>query len=260
MEYDNETIGRVAAKMGIDIKSIKYDIAMTELMNGLFYEMVKDGVEVYLYGGTALNRGYFGVAQRLSIDLDFETPARLFNTNLINIKDILKGLGYRIKTTTHIGENNAAFYAEKDMKIRIEMKKRDERKIKSQSLKLYPPVGFYGIPMTYSIAQSYEFEYLLAGKINALSRRTLYKDVYDTYQAFRILKDDKLLVRYIKGFEEKSKTCIIDEALHSLTQNLKLNSAGDTFYKGLVPTAQRESNTVMIESIKMKLASIKDKF
>ncbi len=260
MEYDSETMGIVAAKMGIDIKSVEYDIAMTELMNGLFYETMKNDVEVYLYGGTALNRGYFGEAQRLSIDLDLETPAQLFNANLINIKDILRELGYKIEVQRKIGEKHEAFYAVKSAKIRIEMSKMDLEKPRVQSLKLYPPVSFYGLPIPYSIAQSYEFEHLLAGKVNALSRRTLYKDVYDTYHAIRILKNEKLFVKYVKEFEKRDETDIVEEALYKIGQKLTLGTDADSFYRGLVPTALRESDTVMIETIKMRLKSIKDKF
>ena len=67
-------------------------------------------------------------------------------------------------------------------------------------------------------------------------------------------------VKYVEYVGRMNDTDIITEALYSLGQKRSLVSDADTFYKGLVPTTQRESDVVMIEAIIMWLEKLRDKF
>ncbi len=246
----DEYIRRFVGGSGISDTYIKYDLALTSFIS-FFFSIVKDSkLDVVLYGGTALNRGFFGEKQRLSVDIDLET-----RSNRKALVSKIANLFKERKVDSTIPKNSEGLIVvnwENGKKIRIEITGQKFR-VDEKSIDLIPLSNYLNLPtaITYNV-RSYTLEYLMARKLYALSRRLIYKDMYDAYIGLGMVKkrEFKKYVGMVGGDYD-----IVAATLHYLKKGQF--DAKDPFdYKNHAALKYRKSEAFMANEIVNKLEDI----
>ncbi len=181
MEYN---LDEIALKTGISPDKIGREIQVIEALHNIMILFGNAGQKFGLYGGTAMNKIYFGEKQRLSYDLDLETYA------YENTKNILTRA-----SAVAIPFPKAARFVYKNVQIDL------TRATELEQPKLYTAtslIAFFNYPIAAVAVQSYSLEYLLARKTLALLSRVVDKDIYDSWVGFGILKDPEKYKKYLK--------------------------------------------------------------
>ena len=249
-ENNNNNINLLVGATGITDTYIKYDIELSNFIS-LFFSIIKDNdLGVILYGGTALNRGFFGEKQRLSVDLDLETND---NIRIVTDKLVMLLKSRNIFSEIHSGVNGLIItHAKNNVRIRIELSKK-KFAVKAQKIDLIPLTNYLNFPslITYGV-MSYPLEYLMARKLSALSRRLIYKDLYDTYMGLNIIKGN-ILKRYVKVIEKDYD--IIEATLYYLKKGI-LDRTDRFDYKNHIQLKYRKSEEFMANDISDKLEKL----
>lgn len=258
MAYDKDLLNFAYARTGISPLSLAFDLELGNFINLFFQEASRLRMHMNAYGGTPLNRGFFGERQRLSLDLDLATRGKgTFNIDMINVRDIIKSIGYK-EVRSRLFEDSFVVHVSKgEGTIKVEMRKR-ELAAKTQLVTLHPLLEYYGLPSATTIVPTYEFEFLLASKLHALARRMIYRDLYDAFTGLQIVKDTGKLGRYIKTLDRKRKT----DAAKEIIGRLRNSDYGDrqaegTVYEQLVPLRYREDRKVMANFVMTKIAHMR---
>ena len=192
MQFDFD-FEELATRMGIGEDRLRKNLATYSAMSELFPLLETTGCQVGLFGGTALNKIYFGMRQRLSYDLD------------------IFAYSYR-KTLAALGEKGAqmkfegAFPKRKGLvSARFEYNSIildvvDAAGIAEKPLKLqaFDLLYYYNQLVPPVVVPSYALGYLLAEKTMALLDRNELKDIYDTWNGMKLLKDVKQYVRSLR--------------------------------------------------------------
>lgn len=180
MPYD---LAEVSLKTGITQEKLQREVANMVALQELMALFTSEGQKVALYGGTALNKIYFGKDQRLSYDLDIESFA--FAKSMALLERV---------SDTKVSHIKAARYVYKGVIIDLTKARKAEepglRKVESL-------LGFFNYPMGSLLVPSYSLEFLLARKTAALLSRMVAKDIYDTWMGFKMLKDEKQYKSYM---------------------------------------------------------------
>jgi predicted nucleotidyltransferase component of viral defense system len=186
----DELLMSVSTRTGIQMEKIKKEILVLQTMPILFNLLENNKQKVGLYGGTALNKIYFGKRQRFSYDLDllcydYKKTIKILSDN--NAKNI--GL---------LSDKRAEFNYN-GIKLDLwSVKKTEEQPRGLQATSL---LSFFDYPVVNSFVPSYSLEYLLARKILAMASRSLIKDVYDSWLGLQLLKDRKKFEKYLNKLE-----------------------------------------------------------
>lgn len=243
-------ISRFVGETGISDTYIRYDIALTSFIS-LFFSIVKNSeLDVILYGGTALNRGFFGEKQRLSIDIDLETRGNR-KTLVSKISGLLKEKG----VDSSIPKNSEGLIVaslENDKKVRIEIAGQ-KFKVEEKVIDLIPLSNYLNLPaaITYNV-KSYTLEYLMARKLYALSRRLIYKDMYDTYIGLGMVKKT-VFKKYVDMVGEDYD--IVAATLCYLKKG-QFDTRDPFDYKNHTLLKYRKSEAFMVNEIVNKLENI----
>jgi predicted nucleotidyltransferase component of viral defense system len=195
-------IGMLAASTNLDPTDIKYEIDMINFSSELFNALNKTSIKAYLFGGTALNKGFFKDKQRLSRDFDFEIEnPRDFKKTAINFESCIIKAGYPNIRINESKRSHTIYVAlaESESELKIDLVPQLNA-VKPIRLTLHSILDYSGVPTKTVETLSYPFEYLLAYKLNALRRRMLYKDIYDSYTALQMPLDKKKLIHYVTMF------------------------------------------------------------
>lgn len=247
---NNSEINLLVGTTGINDTYIKYDLELSNFIS-LFFSVIKDNnLDLILHGGTALNRGFFGEKQRLSVDIDLETKSnkKIIINKIINA---LKNKGITSEVPANINGLIIA-HTKNESRIRIEI---SERKfdVKTQKIDLIPLTNYLQFTslITYDVI-SYPLEYLMARKLNALSRRLIYKDIYDTYIGLNIIKEGPFK-KYVKLIEKEYN--FVEAAVYYLKKGtFEKNDAFD--YKFHTQLKYRKSEEFMTNEIVNKIEKI----
>ncbi len=180
MPYD---LAEVSLKTGITQEKLQKEVSNMVALQELTALFASEGQKVALYGGTALNKIYFGNDQRISYDLDIESFA--FDKSVSLLKRVSDGEVSHIKAARFVYKG-----------VQIDLTK--ARKMEEPSLrKVESILGFFNYPMGSLLVPSYSLEFLLARKTTALLSRMVAKDVYDAWMGLKILKNEKLYKSYV---------------------------------------------------------------
>ena len=242
MAYDLD-LDRLALETGISSDRLSKNLATYGAMSTLFPMLEVSGCEVGLFGGTALNKIYFGKKQRLSYDLD------IFARNADKALNALEKAGAKRKYSGIMPANL------KTPSIRleyggiiidlVEAKKGGEEPAKRQA---YDLLFYYGRLVPPVVVPSYSLEYLLAEKTVALLDRNELKDIYDTWIGIQLLKDAKKYLIYLKAVAKERK--IKDIAAYAdfhITDMLK----NTEYYEGRrIETLSKAGPTLMLKGIR----------
>jgi predicted nucleotidyltransferase component of viral defense system len=158
----------------------------------LFNLLESSKQKVGLYGGTALNKIYFGKRQRLSYDID------LFCYDFKSTVKLLEANGAVVKLLADVraefGFNGIRLDLWAALKIAEEPMKRQANSI----------LSFFDYPLVSQFVPSYSLEFLLAQKIVTMSSRNLIRDIYDAWVGLELVKDRRKFERYLDKAEVKA--------------------------------------------------------
>ncbi len=189
---NNINMNEFAIKLGISADKLGRNMAVYEAASELFPKLELAECKVGLFGGTALNKIYFGKRQRLSYDLD------LFAYSYKRALKALADIGARIKYTgTFPGKkvvSTRMTYKEVVLDI-VDAKAALEEPRKLQLIDL---LYYFGQLVPPIVVPSYSIEYLMAEKTMAMSDRNELKDIYDTWAGIKLLKVPDTYLNYLK--------------------------------------------------------------
>lgn len=208
MPYDIN-IEDVAIRTNIAADKIRESIKTYAVMAKLFPLLETKGLNVGLYGGTALNKVYFGKHQRLSYDLDiycydYAKTMRLLEG--INAKRLESPVPGRLKPSRYLMEDIQLDIS--DAKGVLEKpEKHEATDILTYFNYLIPPV----------VVPTYSLEYLLANKTFAMAARNELKDIYDTWFGLKILKDYRKYNTFLNRIGKQNQ---IEDTKHYLSHQI----------------------------------------
>ncbi|MCL4400708.1 nucleotidyl transferase AbiEii/AbiGii toxin family protein [Candidatus Parvarchaeota archaeon] len=251
---ENRIIGIITAGTNLNSSDIMYEVDMLEFSNVFFKALSQEKIRSYLFGGTALNKGFFGERQRLSKDLDLEIDARDdFTKTAHKIESCIIKTGYRnIRVDEHAKRHSVyVFLGDAVGELKLDIVPQQNR-IKPIMLTLHSLLEYVGVPAKTIEVKSYPFEYLLAYKLHALHRRMLYKDIYDSYTGLNLPMDGRKLVRYIGMFGNAR------EMLREIINNIENGSydRDELGYEKLVPEKYKVPVRNMLYELRVKLSSL----
>jgi len=251
-----DNLAKVSSGVGIPLQSLEKELRLFEFIPKFFNLVEENGIPAVLYGGTALNKGFFKEKQRFSKDLDIYLPSRNFKNNCSRINKLLHDLeGYKIEKM-HQSKDAAVWsagYGEKNWEnLLIEVRKQ-QVKGKMHKLELHSLLEFAGLPILPVYVPSYSFEYILAGKIISLSRRAIGKDIYDVNMGLKLKPDIQEVKSFIKALTKKDAAFIINEAVYWLDKVDIGKQADIAELQDSVPIAYGGDVRSMINSLKYEL-------
>ncbi len=171
----------IALKTGIASDRIRNNVNTYVAMSKVFPALEAAGQDVGLYGGTALNKVYFGKRQRLSYDLDIFCRDRKAAAAALE-----KGGARHVKSDVAGGRGELLRMEFEGVQLDIwEVKKWIERPAKREASDLLYYLGYLVPPV---MVPTYSLEYLLAEKAVAMMDRNELKDIYDLWLGLQILK------------------------------------------------------------------------
>lgn len=184
----------IVSRTGISGEKLRKEIEVMEALQSLMLILTNEGEEFALYGGTALNKIYFGSKQRLSYDIDIESFSYTSTEKLLR-----KICGLAIPF------DKAARFTYKNVQIDLTKAQMIEEP------KLYLAkslLNFFDYPIASVNVVSYSLEYLMARKTMALLSRMVNKDIYDAWMGFQSMKDKKKYKNYLDKLAVSEKTDI----------------------------------------------------
>ena len=218
-------VNDLAASTGLSREVIIYHLDLSSLIDDLFSQITEKGVEtMHLFGGTAINRAFFGKNQRFSIDLDLNYNGSDMGKATSELRAILGPAGYKVGKQEWMNSKHTLkrLFVESTggrragFDIDIHLKKEDAP---YKRLVLHSITEYFGYMPIKTIAQSYTFEFLLAGKLFALKDRALDRDVYDTYMCLQETADYGKVRKYIEEYESFPQLVgIINNKLEKLVE------------------------------------------
>ncbi len=247
---DADYLARIVGATGIPEAYLKYDTVLSDFIS-MFFSSAKDSsLDIVLYGGTAMNRGFFKEKQRLSVDLDLETGSDA-KTEASRISGMLSRRGISCETPPN-APGLVIARAGEGVRIRVEVTAK-KFNIETKAIDLVPLSGYLGLPsaITYGVP-SYPFDYLMARKLNALSRRLIYKDIYDVFIGLDMARKSALK-RYVKMVGGDFD--IIGDVLHYLRGGA-FDKKDPFGYRSLTQLRYRKSEDFMANEIVSRLERI----
>ncbi len=244
IKIDNSLINLMASRSGIAPHYIEYDYSLTNALELLSGIIIQNSLDLRIYGGTAINRGYLKDKQRLSVDIDLETSE--------SVSQSIKKLSSALSRANADFEVNYNTILLKNLNVRIEIMKNlfQANKIK---LELHSLMEYFGFPIKSVVFPSYDLDYLLARKLYALSRRMIYKDIYDAY--FSINTPTKKLFTYIEKISKIENWDIINTIKYNIEKGHYEKKSEE--YKLRTQLRYRMEEKLMLNEIAYKLTSFK---
>jgi predicted nucleotidyltransferase component of viral defense system len=192
MEYD---LDRLSITTGISPSHLKDDLNTYSVMSFLFPKLEAKDQTFGLYGGTALNKIYFGKNQRLSYDIDLlcYDYKKIFQA-LKDFKAVLISSSQRIER---------AKFNLNGVEIDLWGIKKETAIETPEKRELVDLLHYFGYLVPSILAPSYSIEYLIAEKTIALADRNMLKDIYDTWRGLKLLEDKNKYKKYINKISER---------------------------------------------------------
>ncbi len=213
----NINFDRLAIATGIATDRLKAGLSTYDAMARLFPMLEVDGHEVALYGGTALNKVYFGKRQRLSYDLD------IYCYSYESTLKSLRGYG-AVEVPSHTfskGQKNSRFIFQN---TRLDLWKAGGRRAERPAKRVaHDLLEYFNVLVPPVAVPTYSMEYLLANKTLTMAARAEVKDIYDTWIGLQLPRDDSKYQRYIRAnagaMGIKDYGFFIDSMMHTVRKN-----------------------------------------
>lgn len=208
MDVDLDVCKSIAIRHGLPLQFVVKEYHVFDVLGQIAGSASKNNAELIFKGGTALSKVYFGKAQRFSEDIDFDLDADI-KTVMQIAKEIAKFVeGYEITEFRKV-HNTVQFYCNYENKLGGKDHVRVD--ISSKRIITSKPPNAKGatsefVQSTVMGVRVYEFEDLMARKMNALSDRTEGKDVYDVYVGLPLCKGMGKAIEQMLKSEERTET------------------------------------------------------
>ena len=232
-----------AIRVGIAADRLRENLRTYQVMSKIFPALETAGKEVGLYGGTALNKIYFGIRQRLSYDLD------IFCASISGVRAVLESLGSTRAAVRGPRKSARGRLMLDGIAIDMWQAKMPEKPVKLQAIDLLHYLGFLVPPM---VVPSFSLEYLLANKTITMADRNELKDIYDTWMGLKLLKDRGKYRRYLRSISRERGIRNYEYYLSYQIDQVMLKSS-DYYKKKRIETAQPASTRTMLMDIKAGL-------
>ena len=185
-----------AIRIGIASDRLREELRTHEVMGMLFPALEVAGLEVGLFGGTALNKVYFGKRQRLSYDID------IYCASLTGAIKAIRSLGgkHAAGADEKPGRNERRRMTLGGVAIDLWKVEMPEKPAKLQAVDLLQYLGYLVQPV---VVPSFSLEYLLADKTIAMADRNELKDIYDTWMGLSLVRDRQKYRRYLRAASRK---------------------------------------------------------
>ena len=233
MEYNIDEIG---LKTGINPDKINKEIQVMNAIRNLTILFGNSMQKFGLYGGTAINKIYFGEKQRLSYDLDIEAYTYM------KTKQVLTNVS---SVTSSFSKANRFTYKN----VQVDLTKATGFEMP----KLYTAtslLSFFNYPIAEVVVQSYSLEYLLARKTLALLSRVVDKDIYDTWMGLNMIKDIEKYKHYLKKFTQQGHT----------NSRYLINQLEYYLDNGIIKNERAKIEVLMIPNLRLMTKDILSKF
>ncbi len=215
-------INELALKLGISADRFERNMATYRAMTEVFPLLEIEECKVGLFGGTALNKIYFGKEQRLSYDIDimaysYDKTVGVLERGGATVKYAGAFPGRETKSTKMLYKG-----IELDI-LSVKRTLEEPKKVLLTDLLFY-----YGQHMPQIAVHSYSIEYLMAEKLMAMGNRNELKDIYDSWLGTKLLKNKKQFSIYLK---KNAKTVGIENACKYLDIQIEGMLANEAYYK-----------------------------
>lgn len=221
MPYDIN-FNELAIKTGIATDRLQNNISTYDAMAKLFPILEIEGQKTGLYGGTALNKVYYGKKQRLSYDLD------IFCYSYDDTLKVLKKHGAKEVPSISLSKKhrNSRFIFQN---IKLDLWEAGRRVLEEPQKREATDLLYYFNYLIPKVAiPTYSLEYLLAEKTLAMANRNELKDIYDTWTGLQILKNQTKYRKLLKAVFKKNG---IPDYLHYLRMQIHVISKNFSYYK-----------------------------
>lgn len=234
MQYD---LKGLVIKTGIGEEKLQKEIEVMQALQDLFMTLGNSNQKVALFGGTALNKIYYGERQRLSYDIDVESYS------FENTKKVLAKVCNRT-----VESPKAARFVYKNVVVDL-MKAHniEEPELK----KAYSLLSMFDYPIASVTVPSYSLEYLLAKKTMAVLSRTLNKDIYDMWVGMQLLQDKDRYVGYSMRLAKLEKVNI-EFLIGVMLHHIKSDSIHDKDTE-IIDTLKRTQTTQLANDVALWL-------
>jgi len=259
-------LARFSLATGLPMKNVEKEIRLFTLMPKFFHLLEERRIKTALFGGTALNKGYYAEKQRFSKDLDIDCFSRNWRmvydkiTEALFDSDISKE--YRVETAkfdvpSTIKEWTLWYGKNPWENLLIEMNIKQVAIDKTiKLLPMHSLLEFHGMTLTPVYVPSYLLEHLLARKILALARRQVGKDIYDVFMGFKHSPDRAVLKAYVRALAKSEWKADFSGFVWSVIHWLDkiTDKTSDVVELAeTVPLDYQEDVKTMTESIKFEL-------
>ena len=210
MDYGDIDLRSIAKDTGISEERIRIEIAVMEELRDVMHALPN----AVLFGGTAINKIYFGDKQRLSFDIDIRCMRKQSCLSYLQSKYI----------TTISTAKFWSFNSPRDIRVDFAM---DYPKVKIVEREARSLLYYYGHEYFRVNVRTYEFEFLLAEKILTLAARGTAKDLYDAWKGIKEPHDEKKVLNYLLKYGRINKTdprVIITRHHHADTDMSKIDT------------------------------------
>ena len=259
-ENIRENLSRAALASGLSFENMEKEFRLMDFMRRLFSELERRGSKAALFGGTALNKGYFLERQRFSKDLDIdgnekeiasalEAFSREFHITRLNLRPESPFENWRLRYGPHPWEELLVDVGRRKPPPRAPL-----RKVEMHSL-----LEYHGYLVSPVPVPSYSLEFLLARKLVALNRRVMGKDMYDSYFGLKLNPDRAELAKWLRILVKSEFQEGLEEFISSTIYWVKKADAKSESFQELlssVPMPYRRSAAEMQNTIIFELEKL----
>ncbi len=244
---------KTALETGIPAMYLEKEIRLFAATPVIFSRLQENRITAALYGGTALNKGFFKEKQRFSKDLNIECRASEI-VKLLSAISLSCEPAFRVQAEhgNNWGLAKLSYGRQPWENLLVELKPL-KRKPDIKQVGLHSILEYAGTPMPPVFVPSYSLEELFARKIVALSNRAIGKDLYDTFIASQLEFDERLLKRKLKEIslsEKKTARKVIENAVY-WTSKIRGSNAEELMET--IPLAYRTGLGEMAKSVSLFL-------
>lgn len=235
-------LDEIAIRTNIATDKLHENLGTYDAMIRLFPALEVKGQKVGLYGGTAINKIFFGKRQRLSYDLDILCYS-YDDTLKVLSKMGAEKMPFAAPTTE---TRNARFHY---MGIRLDLWEVKGRHIEEpQKREVADILYYFGYLIPKMAVPSYSLEYLLAEKTMAMMNRNELKDIYDTWMGLQILKNRALYNKYLAAISKREE--LPDYEHYMKAQMHTIEESIDYYKNKRIEVLYQPATSAMIKDIK----------
>lgn len=250
-----ENLSRAALASGLSFENMEKEFRLMDLMRRLFSKLEESGSKAALFGGTALNKGYFREKQRFSKDLDIDGEEDEIDEALKSFSKEFKITRMRLRPEAPFESWRLRYGPQPWEELLVDVGRKRPRKAPVIKVEMHSLLEYHGYLISPVSVPSYPLEFLLARKLVALNRRVMGKDMYDSYFGLKLNPRKEELVKWLRILAKSEYGESLEEFVSSTVHWIRKADAKSEDFQELlssVPMPYRRSaaemqNTIIFE-------------